>query len=73
MESARKLLLIQSPQEEFPNHMVPNIRNASLLRWLFSVSSFLFSISMEGEILTILKAALTLSKRGRDILKHGQN
>lgn len=35
MESARKLLLIQSPQEEFPNLMAPNIRNASFAQVAF--------------------------------------
>ena len=43
MESARKLLLIQSPQEEFPNHMAPNIRNTSFaqLAFLCELISFL--------------------------------
>lgn len=43
MESARKLLLIQPPQEEFPNHVAPNIRNASFAQvpFLRELISFL--------------------------------
>lgn len=62
MESARKLLLVQSPQGEFPNHVCPNARNTSCFGWLSSVSSFFFSISIKEEILTVLKAVSSLSK-----------
>ena len=73
MESARKLLLVQSPQGEFPNHMYPNIRNTSFF-WLVFLCEFIFFLHFnERRNIDHFKSSIKTFKGKRDILNYEQN
>lgn len=73
MESARELLLVQSLQGEFPNHVYLNTRNTSCF-WLVFLCEFIFFLHFnERRNIDRFKSSIKTFKGKRDILNYEEN